>query len=76
MVLINGTRRYRASTTYVDNKVLLTDIDTGVKFYLPVVIAYSYKVLRHTLSTQQKDYNDKRTPEAIFKVCEWIRENK
>ena len=47
MVLINGNRRYKASTTYVDNKVLLTDIDTGVKFYLPVVIAYSYTAFKY-----------------------------
>ena len=47
MVLINGNRRYKASTIYVDGKVLLTDIDTEVQFYLPVVIAYSYKALRH-----------------------------
>ena len=47
MVLINGTRRYRASTNYVDDKVLLTDIDTNAQFYLPVVIAYSYTALRH-----------------------------
>ena len=47
MVLINGTRRYKASTNYVDSKVLLTDIDTKQQFYLPVVIAYSYKTLRH-----------------------------
>ena len=47
MVLINGNRRYKASTTYVDGKVLLTDIDTKVQFYLPVVIVYSYKALRH-----------------------------
>ena len=47
MVLINGNRRYLASTNYVDGKVLLTDIDTEQQFYLPVVIAYSYKTLRH-----------------------------
>ena len=47
MILINNERRYKASTTYVDGKVLLTDIDTGVQFYLPVVIAYSYTALRH-----------------------------
>ena len=47
MVLINGTRRYRASTTYVEGKVLLTDIDTNVQLYLPVAIAYSYKALYH-----------------------------
>ena len=47
MVLINGNRRYKASTNYVDGKVLLTDINTGAQFYLPVVIAYSYTALRH-----------------------------
>lgn len=47
MVLINGNRRYKASATYVDGKVLLTDLDTKQQFYLPVVIAYSYKTLRH-----------------------------
>ena len=47
MVLINGNRRYKASTNYVDGKVLLTDIDTNTQFYLPVVIAYSYTALRH-----------------------------
>ena len=47
MVLINGNRRYKASTNYVAGKVLLTDIDTGTQFYLPVVIAYSYTALRH-----------------------------
>ena len=47
MVLINGNRRYKASTNYVDGKVLLTDLDTKQQFYLPVVIAYSYKTLRH-----------------------------
>lgn len=47
MVLINGNRRYKASTTYVDGKVLLTDLDTGVQLYLPVAIAYSYTSLRH-----------------------------
>lgn len=47
MVLINGNRRYKASTNYVDGKVLLTDIDTKAQFYLPVAIAYSYKTLRH-----------------------------
>ena len=47
MILINGSRRYKASTTYVDSKVLLTDIDTGAQLYLPVVIAYSYIALRH-----------------------------
>ena len=55
MVLINGTRRYQASTTYVDNKVLLTDIDTGVKFYLPVVIAYSYTALKHNCQLTKKN---------------------
>ena len=47
MVLINGSRRYKASTNYVDGKVLLTDIDTGAQLYLPVAIAYSYTALRH-----------------------------
>ena len=47
MVLINGNRRYKASTNYVDGKVLLTDLDTKQQFYLPVAIAYSYKALRH-----------------------------
>ena len=47
MVLINNERRYLASTNYVDGKVLLTDLDTKQQFYLPVVIAYSYKTLRH-----------------------------
>ena len=47
MVLIHGNRRYKASTIYVDGKVLLTDLDTKQQFYLPVVIAYSYKTLRH-----------------------------
>lgn len=47
MVLINNERRFLASTIYVDGKVLLTDIDTKQQFYLPVVIAYSYKALRH-----------------------------
>ena len=51
MVLVNGTRRYRASTTYVDGKVLLTDIDTNTKFYLPVVIAYSYRVASCSLKS-------------------------
>ena len=51
MVLINGTRRYRASTTYVDGKVLLTDIDTKAQFYLPVVIAYSYKAAKLLLKS-------------------------
>ena len=46
MVLINGNRRYKASTNYVDGKVLLTDINTGTQFYLPVAIAYSYTALR------------------------------
>ena len=47
MVLINNERRFLASTNYIDGKVLLTDIDTNAQFYLPVVIAYSYKTLRH-----------------------------
>ena len=47
MVLINGNRRYKTSTNYIDSKVLLTDIDTGTQFYLPVAIAYSYTALRH-----------------------------
>ena len=47
MVLINGNRRYKTSTNYIGSKVLLTDIDTGAQFYLPVVIAYSYTALRH-----------------------------
>ena len=47
MILINDNRRYLASTTYVDGKVLLTDLDSNVQFYLPVTIAYSYKALRH-----------------------------
>ena len=47
MILINNERRYKASTNYVDGKVLLTDIDTKAQFYLPVVIAYSYTALRH-----------------------------
>ena len=36
MVLINGNRRYKTSTNYIDSKVLLTDIDTGAQFYLYV----------------------------------------
>ena len=47
MVLINGNRRYKASTNYVDGKVLLTDLDTKVQFCLSVAIAYSYTALRH-----------------------------
>lgn len=47
MVLINGNRRYKASTNYVAGKVLLTDIDTGTQLYLPAAIAYSYTALRH-----------------------------
>ena len=47
MILINNERRYLASTNYVDGKVLLTDIDTGIQFYLSVAIAYSYTALRH-----------------------------
>ena len=47
MILINGNRRFRATTNYVDGNVMLIDLDTGTQLWLPVVIAYAYKALRH-----------------------------